>query len=522
MRCLPAILLTLILISSSLAFAADVSADGDSFEVDGFVYSIIEGTDVSIISYDGEFTVDFDIPGTVEYNTTTYHVRVLDFGIYSNIVETINIQGEVMAAYTYVFASPNLSAIKINGSINGDNGYLRSDDGVLYTHNQSKLIMYPPKRAGTEYTLNANTIEVGMNAFSNCGLIRLVLDSNLAIINSGAFYPSHNLTEVVVPDVTSLTMIGTNAFYGCGNLTTMDLPWALSYIGPFAFEATGFSEVSIPDGVEFIGEGAFADCGNLTRFLSYNPVYQTDETGVLFHVNNDIRTLVQYPSGKDTKDYKIPDNVSNIAGYAFEGTRYLESIDMGDNLAVVPTVAFYNCPSLKTLDLGNVRVIEDMAFCRCRGLTELDLPEGLTSIGYCAFNGIDIEALEIPASVTIIEEDAFSYCERLKEVTIPESSKVNLCSGVFYGCLALEKITFNSKDVVMDEYSLEIGISDEDPATVELWVPSGYSVPENVSNDFTTIDVNYIGERPYPWVNLIGVFICAVVLIGILYGMRQV
>ena len=42
------------------------------------------------------------------------------------------------------------------------------------------------------------------------------------------------------------------------------------------------------------------------------------------------------------------------------------------------------------------------------------------------------------------------------------------------------------------------------------------------TNDITTLNVSYIGERPYPWVNIIGAVVCIIGIIGILYGMRQV
>ena len=41
MRYLPAILLTFIMITSTLAFTTDLSADGDTFEVDDFEYLLL-------------------------------------------------------------------------------------------------------------------------------------------------------------------------------------------------------------------------------------------------------------------------------------------------------------------------------------------------------------------------------------------------------------------------------------------------------------------------------------------------
>ena len=96
-------------------------------------------------------------------------------------------------------------------------------------------------------------------------------------------------------------------------------------------------------------------------------------------------------------------------------------------------------------------------------------------------------------------------------------------SGAMYrGSVNLQKITINSKDLVLEDNSLGIGTSEENSATVDVLVPSGYKLPANVGNDYTTLNVSYIGERPYPWVNIVGAIVCALGIIGILYGMRQV
>ena len=64
-------------------------------------------------------------------------------------------------------------------------------------------------------------------------------------------------------------------------------------------------------------------------------------------------------------------------------------------------------------------VIGDKAFYYCRGLTSLTLPDGITSIDYCAFNGCSgLTSLTIPAGITSIHSLAFQYCSGLKEVRI--------------------------------------------------------------------------------------------------------
>lgn len=58
--------------------------------------------------------------------------------------------------------------------------------------------------------------------------------------------------------------------------------------------------------------------------------------------------------------------------------------------------------------------IGDEAFARCCALRELELPEGLLSIGNHAFEGIEFRNLVLPSSLQIIGEQAFSqFCSML-------------------------------------------------------------------------------------------------------------
>ena len=57
------------------------------------------------------------------------------------------------------------------------------------------------------------------------------------------------------------------------------------------------------------------------------------------------------------------------------------------------------------------------AFWHCINLTEITIPDSVTSIGACAFEGCtSLAEITIPDSVTSIGERAFSGCESLKKV----------------------------------------------------------------------------------------------------------
>lgn len=62
------------------------------------------------------------------------------------------------------------------------------------------------------------------------------------------------------------------------------------------------------------------------------------------------------------------------------------------------------------------------AFAYTNSLCKADLPEGLKSIGQCAFVGTGIRRVNLPASVEKIGEGAFAHLKSLTEVSVPAAN----------------------------------------------------------------------------------------------------
>lgn len=137
------------------------------------------------------------------------------------------------------------------------------------------------------------------------------------------------------------------------------------------------------------------------------------------------------------EEYKV----THIADEAFRGKEYLKSVYIPEGIKTIGKCAFIGCTGLRTISIPNsVTHIGDNAFHGCNKVYNLKIPAVITEIPDGFIAGSQIRKVEIPEGVTIIGLDAFANCGRLEEVTLP-SSLITLKRGVFYNCESLEEIT---------------------------------------------------------------------------------
>ena len=246
----------------------------------------------------------------------------------------------------------------------------------------------------TSVTIPDSVTSISEYAFAGCtSLTSVTIPDSVTSISWYAFSNCKSLTSVTIPD--SETSIGSLAFSGCTSLTSVTIPDGVTSIGERAFsECTSLTSVTIPDSVTSIGDGAFASCTSLTDIwvAEGSSHYASDASGVLF--NKDKTTLVQCP-GAFSGSYAIPNSVTSIVGYAFDGCASLTSVTIPDS---VTSISWY-------------------AFSNCKSLTSVTIPDSVTSIGVVAFAGCtSLTSVTIPNSVTLIDSCAFEDCTSLTDV----------------------------------------------------------------------------------------------------------
>ena len=194
--------------------------------------------------------------------------------------------------------------------------------------------------------------------------------------------------DIVMPvKIEGLDVIGFDAevFKGNKNLTTLVIPDSVVEIPEYAFESCEkLSAVTIGAGVERIGAYAFGWTG--------------------------LETI------------GIPASVTNIGVRAFTGCYDMTAV------TVDPANGHYSSKDGFMYD----KTLKHLLYCP-GALRYVEIPQGVTHIGLCAFSDSNIERVVIPKTVVEIGASAFIWCGQLKSVVIPESvtnigySAFNLC-----------------------------------------------------------------------------------------------
>lgn len=110
-------------------------------------------------------------------------------------------------------------------------------------------------------------------------------------------------------------------------------------------------------------------------------------------------------------------------------------------LLLLKKMLFFNCKNLTEVIIpDSVTTIGDFAFANCEKLKTIKIPKNVTSIGKGAFAGcIYTTSIIIPDSVTTIEDSTFANCMRLETIKISKNV-TSIGEGAFLNCARLTSI----------------------------------------------------------------------------------
>ena len=152
--------------------------------------------------------------------------------------------------------------------------------------------------------------------------------------------------------------------------------------------------------------------------------------------------------------FTIPDGVTSIGIYAFEGCASLINVTIPHGVTSIGYKAFEECASLTNVTIPNsVTLIEFRAFTGCKSLTRVAIPDSVVSIGRETFSECDsLEEVILPKDLKIIETYAFAYCKSLTYVRLPENLK-EIHWGAFIGCVKLSHLDLPAHLEAIQDYA---------------------------------------------------------------------
>ena len=237
-----------------------------------------------------------------------------------------------------------------------------------------------------------NVTSIGWCAFESCSNPITVSIPNSVTSMDIAFYNCRGLTSITIPN--SITSIKDRTFMYCTGLTSIEIPNSITSIGDMVFYGCyRLTSITIPNSVKTIGESAFANCFDRSLQIGLTSV-------------------------------TIGNGVTSIGKKAFEKCPIINSVYITDIAAWcgIDFEDLYSNPlSNRALPL----------FINDKEITDLVIPEGVTSIGkYAFYDCTGLTSVTIPNSVTEIGEEAF-FNTRLTDVYCYAENVPSTQSGAF-------------------------------------------------------------------------------------------
>lgn len=293
----------------------------------------------------------------------------------------------------------------------------------------------------TEVTFSSNVTSYGTYVFIDCSAVTTVdwsgWNTSLTTIPEGLLFRHTSLTTSIVDGTTytngelhlpsCVTSVGTSAFISCTSLTSCDLSNVTEGVGINSFSgASSLVSVTLPETVAEGCESTYFKngCFGSTALTSINlPSNVTAIPAQMFYNCGSLKSIDL-------------ESVTSIGKSAFQGSA-IASVT-GDSVETIVEYAFQGS-QLTEANFPKVTEIQNNAFDGTSTLTSANLPV-VQTVGTVAFrNCTNLKEVKTGSALATVGDSAFSGCSSLIS-GIDLSGVTSIGSSAFSGCSSLTTV----------------------------------------------------------------------------------
>lgn len=297
------------------------------------------------------------------------------------------------------------------------------------------LLLYPARRAGTDFVIDENVTTIADYAFAYCQNLRsLTIGTQVEMIGNHAFDAVNDALCLVVQDGSPAQL------------------WASAHGVRYASESTSFSYRLEGDKAYITGYTGTLPDVVVPAVIDGYPVYAIE------NLRSPILTHVVVSEGIEViGDSAFKAYFDYEKGYI----RTLVSVSLPQSLKIISDDGFWGQENLQEITLGSVVEIGQSAFGSCTMLKQITLPDTLTTIGWRAFESSGLTSLTIPVNVTSLGDSFITDCSALTSLYVAEGNPTyEMEDGLLYDIPAKTlryALPDVSGDVVIRDGTVRIG-----------------------------------------------------------------
>lgn len=381
-------------------------------EIDGIYYNLDETNKSAEVTFGDVIYSDIIVlPSEVSYNNEKYEVTTI--GVYAfrdcDKLKEVKIPISVQSIEGYAFWNSSITSITIpeNVSSISSTAFQSCDylDTIFWNVRLYKdLSSY---NATPFYTVRSNIKSIYFGdqvqripqflCYEMQSLTTVLFSKSISSIAYGAFKFCKSLSSLDIPN--NIVKVDAEAFYGCKSLKTISIGEGVKYIGSDVF----FGGTSISK-VDYLGTLDQWIKINFEKNTS-NPTYYSKD----IYIKGELLTKVEKISTDSIKKF-----------------------------------AFYNCKSIKNIEVGENVIYIDDAFEGCTGVDTIVWKAVNCSSSPFEKISSQIKYIFIEEGVEHIPAYLCYNMSNIKEITIP-NSVISIGSSVFDNCSSLNSIIWNAK-----------------------------------------------------------------------------